>query len=537
MAIGVFANLSSLSEYNRWFEEVNTAGMNFESPFGTNEKVTGYPPAQTYASTYMILKQRRRMVFEFYKRAGDVNPKQVVMYINPETLTMNNSKLYSKQITRGGIFYHHFGEDHASMQLRGTTGLSGMAGIRQLEEVYHASGTLLAYDNRGNTQIYGAVSSFEVLDYKDPVAVASRTVSVEYSEQMLQEIYNKLGRMNTNVNSGLLLNSALMIVENVNKNSVLSKVDLNIVDVLSLLEKSEPTYTLGMSQYRQKLEDQLKNKFPNFDESILKQYAYEITNTRFYNNANSENAWNLLVNNDSYIPTIAKMTSSFEKARREALQQYVTQLRDFQMRDEKIRDYLRAGLSNLKDELTDKWLPRLITIYFENRAYLGFFDTFNYSRDAKTNLITYDIKFIVTKQYEFLNTNDGFSPDSDAIVVTPTVPNKEETPPPQVDTKPEPPVNPPVEEKPSIEVRPEPSIPDDKFYTIKSGDVLEIITSKFYNYNNYSELRKLTGQLATYNNMYDADSIYPGQVIKLPDKSKLVNLYSKPYNGVVGDGK
>ena len=135
MAIGVFANLSSLSEYNRWFEEVNTAGMNFESPFGTNEKVTGYPPAQTYASTYMILKQRRRMVFEFYKRAGDVNPKQVVMYINPETLTMNNSKLYSKQITRGGIFYHHFGEDHASMQLRGTTGLSGMAGIRQLEEV------------------------------------------------------------------------------------------------------------------------------------------------------------------------------------------------------------------------------------------------------------------------------------------------------------------------------------------------------------------------------------------------------------------
>lgn len=525
MAVGIFANLSSLAEYNRWFEEVNTAGMSYETPLGTgNNTSTGRPSAQTYASTYMILKQRRRMVFEYYKNAGDKKPTQVVMYINPETLTMNNAKLYSKQITRGGIFYHHFGEDHATLQLRGTTGLSAMAGIRQLEEVYHASGTLLAYSNKGNTQIYGAVSSFEVLDYKDPVAVVSRTVNVEYSEQMLQAISRKLEKMNNEENSKLLLNSALKIIDNVSENSQLSKVELNILDILSLLENAEATATLGMQQYRQKLEDQLKMIFTGFDESILQQYAYEMTNVRFYNEATSNNIWSSLVNSDSYIPTAVRTTSTFEVSRQQALQQYVTQLNKFQTRDAKIRDYLRAGLSNLQEQLTDKWLPRLITIYFENRAYLGFFDTFNYVRDAKTNLISYDIKFIVTKQYEFYNTNDGFVKEADPIVITPTTVSKDKKPAPQVEAKPEPPTS-------------NQNTSSDKTYVVKNNDVLEIITSKFYSYSNYTELRRLTGQLATYNNMYDADSIFPGQVIKLPDKSKLTPLYSKPYNGIVGDGK
>ena len=96
---------------------------------------------------------------------------------------------------------------------------------------------------------------------------------------------------------------------------------------------------------------------------------------------------------------------------------------------------------------------------------------------------------------------------------------------------------PPPAPAPTPKPTPKPSVPDDKTYIVANGDILELITGRFYTYNTYQELRKLTGQLATYNNLYDADSIFPGDVLKIPDKSKLLPLYSKPYNGILGDGR
>ena len=158
--------------------------------------------------------------------------------------------------------------------------------------------------------------------------------------------------------------------------------------------------------------------------------------------------------------------------------------------------------------MQDQWLPRLITIYFENNAYLGFFETFNYSRDAKTNLVNYDMKFVIIKQYEF---NNGDDPNR-YVQTTPTI-----TPTPAPAPAP-------------------PSQPSYDTYVVQEGDILEIITSRYYDYSNYQELRRLTGGLASVNGLWDADSIYPGMVLKLPPKSVLEEAANKAYNGILGDG-
>lgn len=515
MAVGVFANIKNQQEYEQWLKEVNTAGINSESPFGVKSP-SGLPSAQEYAGAYMMLKQRRRFVFEFYSEQNKLST--VTMYINPENLTINNSKLYQKQVTRGGIFYHHFGNDHPSMQIRGTTGLSGMAGIKQLEDVYNKSGILLAYSNSGARQIHGAVKDFEVIDYTDPVNVVSKINGTNISPLMIRESSNKMFNLNNDLDKNLL-NSASTLLDNIIVNSGLDDFK-NAVD--SIISATNSNSNLAYMQYYIKLLDSFKDLLDDFDESILSQMAQEVAQYQ-YNGEISSNA------RSSY--SVAAIASEFESRRKQAINEHIVKLREMQQRDVDIWGQLKSGfINNIQERLNDKWLPRLITIYFENRCYLGFFDTFNYTRDAKTNLISYDIKFVITKQYEFINNGDGTIGDT-PILITPQKPAPKPAPIPT--PKPTPPPAPAPTPKPT----PKPSVPDDKTYIVANGDILELITGRFYTYNTYQELRKLTGQLATYNNLYDADSIFPGDVLKIPDKSKLLPLYSKPYNGILGDGR
>jgi hypothetical protein len=46
----------------------------------------------------------------------------------------------------------------------------------------------------------------------------------------------------------------------------------------------------------------------------------------------------------------------------------------------------------------DEWAPRRVIMYFENRAYIGHFESFGYRRVADTPLINYDLKFVAEKQ-------------------------------------------------------------------------------------------------------------------------------------------
>ena len=101
--------------------------------------------AQMAADRYMSLKERIPMSFEYY--ATPSQKKEVVMYINPENMSISTAKVKQKVFTRGGIYFHHYGDDIWTMKISGTCGYAQMRGIEALEEIYFNSGTLLKYTN------------------------------------------------------------------------------------------------------------------------------------------------------------------------------------------------------------------------------------------------------------------------------------------------------------------------------------------------------------------------------------------------------
>lgn len=103
------------------------------------------------SNSYMSMKQRVPMVMEFYLTPEELYT--VEMYINPQKMSFSHNKLIQKQITRGGIFFHHYGEDTPKLTIQGNTGLSGMKGIEQIEKIFNYSGTLLRYQDVGINKI------------------------------------------------------------------------------------------------------------------------------------------------------------------------------------------------------------------------------------------------------------------------------------------------------------------------------------------------------------------------------------------------
>lgn len=518
MAYGIFANISTSSEYKNWFN--SNAGLNEESPFGVS--TTTSPSTIEMSNAYMALKQRRPFVLEYYAKAGDTTPKSITMYINPEKLSFSNTKIIGKAITRGGIFYHHYGDDHGTLQLSGTTGLSGMTGIKILEELYFASGTLLRYNNFMPNQTYANVDTFEIYDYKDPVATAITYSSRGYTSE------NQARAINSRMASAMSYDevdtnpyeSCSYIIESLSKNYNLDNYTTIMLNtVASYMIELDSKNSLTYSQYYQKTKQLLAERCQNYDDSVITEWAYEICMNKYNEMQSTREANAAMINtyglsSQSSISTRATVNSNIRSARSftidrtNALKNHLANIKNSYARDQQIRNSLRGGLNNIKDILQDKWLPRLITIYFENNAYLGFFETFNYNRDAKTNLVNYDLKFVIVKHYEF---NNGEDPNK-YVPTTPTV-----TPAP---------APPPPAPKPTYDT-----------YVVQQGDILELICERFYEHSSYQELRTITKKICVVNGLYDADAIWPGQVLKLPPKSELANISEKDYNGVWNDGR
>ena len=251
MAYGIFANISTSSEYKNWFN--SNAGLNEESPFGVSTSTS--PSTIEMSNAYMALKQRRPFVLEYYAKAGDTIPKSITMYINPEKLSFSNTKIIGKAITRGGIFYHHYGDDHGTLQLSGTTGLSGMTGIKILEELYFASGTLLRYNNFMPNQTYANVDTFEIYDYKDPVATAITYSSRGYTSE------NQARAINSRMASAMSYDevdtnpyeSCSYIIESLSKNYNLDNYTTIMLNtVASYMIELDSKNSLTYSQYYQK---------------------------------------------------------------------------------------------------------------------------------------------------------------------------------------------------------------------------------------------------------------------------------------------
>lgn len=60
----------------------------------------------------------------------------VEMYINPENIQTGYKKVISKQRTKGGYVVQYWGEELTTLNIRGTTGTSGIEGINVLLNVY-----------------------------------------------------------------------------------------------------------------------------------------------------------------------------------------------------------------------------------------------------------------------------------------------------------------------------------------------------------------------------------------------------------------
>ena len=124
--------------------------------------------AQKYSNSVIMGANRERipMIIEYmtgpvgeeqhsqYGYKNSSNRRAITMYINPSRLQFSNQKLIGETVTRGGIFYHHWGDKNTVMSISGDLGLSGMSGVKKLDEVYRMSGVLLAYNENTQGPVY-----------------------------------------------------------------------------------------------------------------------------------------------------------------------------------------------------------------------------------------------------------------------------------------------------------------------------------------------------------------------------------------------
>lgn len=75
----------------------------------------------------------RNIITWFVPQFGTVR-----MFINPQNIAYNHSKLITKDRTKGGYTLQYWGEQLTTLNIQGTTGSSGVEGINALHEVYRS---------------------------------------------------------------------------------------------------------------------------------------------------------------------------------------------------------------------------------------------------------------------------------------------------------------------------------------------------------------------------------------------------------------
>jgi hypothetical protein len=191
MDSSIIANLEDVPAVNN-FLQTQASYMNYNSALYQ---------AQEKSAAYMAMKQRKPMVIEYYSKKnadGSVDVESVEMYINPSRLNISTQKLKGKMYTRGGIFYHHWGDDHWQLQLSGYTGFSGMRGIEQLEKIYHHSGALLRYTDLGPEYVHSDTkpSTYEVINmdniYETVNYLVSNGIGTEQIDTVIDQYNSKI---------------------------------------------------------------------------------------------------------------------------------------------------------------------------------------------------------------------------------------------------------------------------------------------------------------------------------------------------------
>ena len=419
--------------------------------------------AQMASDRYMSIKERIPMSFEYYETPK--KKKEVVMYINPENMTISTSKIKQKVITRGGIYFHHYGDDVWSMKLSGTVGYAQMRGIEALEEIYFHSGALLKYNNIAvdtvhTNKITSATSSsisdrLEELRKTGPIGnylakvIGTATDALGYTQgkdgKSDNSLVTKLGKhggllgkifnnKKSSEQSGkelfaCLANSSKNLQDGINnkakrkKAGGISRKEVQELMAVGSLITGKPTQQKAMFN---SIFANLKNTMGNFcSKSILGAIAADMTETLSTGKSSNQNMMDLMgvLNSgtkDFFQSTLDVLTGhgsdtdtgtsiapssaingnyySFDINSRMDLNNVVRTVASYGADHTIDKKQAYEQYKDLEGELTDRYRPRQIIMYFDDRVYIGHFDSFNYSRKATTPLIYYDMTFTITRQ-------------------------------------------------------------------------------------------------------------------------------------------
>lgn len=109
---------------------------------------------------------------------------------------------------------------------------------------------------------------------------------------------------------------------------------------------------------------------------------------------NNENPENVELKTNNPITTAIMETANDCTT---ALQKYIAEVREWNSNSVIKRFEIEEGIADIESELTDEWRPRVVFIYFEDRVYLGVFETFSYDRNAQSENIVYNMTFIIQR--------------------------------------------------------------------------------------------------------------------------------------------
>ncbi len=365
--------------------------------------------AQKMSDSLRMRQQRKPMVLEYHKTPDEI--ETIEMYINPDNMQFSASKVNNKTYTRGGIFYHHWGDDMPTLQISGNVGLAQMKGIEQLEKIYAYSGVLLRYQNAGIDVVNnGNQEDYEVIDYNSPYGPLEYVTSTVLDSENIKSIQSNSKKqannkyLNYNYSTSDLKNVDISnyLIDNFSDASKLNSDNVSINEVyLKLIEYQEKQINInGYCDFNNLYQQSLSicsSYFNNYNKELRTNLAFDLANSL---NTNSNNVLNNTTSN-SY-----KEISNFKS---EIMTKQLTAVQNYNNNVKITREEILPGIADITDEITDEWRPRLIFIYFEDRVYIGHFDNFNYQRQASTPVITYTMKFTITRQ----------------ILMTSTSPNRE----------------------------------------------------------------------------------------------------------------
>ena len=422
--------------------------------------------AQMASDRYMSIKERIPMSFEYYENPK--RKKEVVMYINPENMTISTSKVKQKVYTRGGIYFHHYGDDVWSMKISGTVGYAQMRGIEALEEIYFHSGALLKYNNIAVDTVHtNKITSYtgasdatianrlEELRSSGPIGnylakvIGTGTDALGYTKgkdgKTDNSLVTKFGKNGgilgkifggkSSEKSGGNLFKALAgasgnlqnDINNRNKRTKAGGVSRKEVQTLMAAGALITGYPTAAKAGYNALFKNLKQTMGGFTSgNILGAMAADMQQTMSSGKTSTDNMKDLMNSlndgtKDFFQGTLDILTGhqsdgtgsssitapssaingnyySFDINSRMDLNNVVKSVASFGADHTIDKKQAFNEYKDLEGDLTDLYRPRQIIMYFDDRVYIGHFDSFNYSRKATTPLIYYDMQLTITRQ-------------------------------------------------------------------------------------------------------------------------------------------